>query len=107
MIIYRIILIIIFLSVAGTVHGSPQDYIDENKEDALKGAEVIHAKGNFVAVPIPISNPTLAPAWGFWHMGQFAADYRKLFAKRPSETLQHCDAGSDCWCKSQNQYFLP
>ena len=59
MIIYRIILIIIFLSVAGTVHGGPQDDIDQQVEDTQKGAELIPAKGNFVAVPIPISNPTV------------------------------------------------
>lgn len=29
----------------------------------------------------------LANKWGFWHMGQFAADYRKLFGELPSETL--------------------
>jgi transcriptional regulator GlxA family with amidase domain len=28
-----------------------------------------------------------ANAWGFWHMGQFAGDYRKLFGENPSETL--------------------
>ncbi len=28
-----------------------------------------------------------ANAWGFWHMGQFAADYRKLFGELPSSTL--------------------
>ena len=28
-----------------------------------------------------------ANAWGFWHMGQFAKDYRKLFGELPSETL--------------------
>ena len=28
-----------------------------------------------------------ANAWGFWHMGQFAADYRKLFGENPSVTL--------------------
>jgi len=31
-----------------------------------------------------------ANAWGFWHMGKFAADYRKLFGENPSETLRSC-----------------
>jgi AraC family ethanolamine operon transcriptional activator len=30
----------------------------------------------------------LANRWGFWHMGQFAADYRRLFGELPSETLR-------------------
>jgi len=30
----------------------------------------------------------VANLWGFWHMGQFAADYRKLFGELPSETLR-------------------
>jgi AraC-like DNA-binding protein len=29
----------------------------------------------------------VANQWGFWHMGQFAADYRKMFGELPSETL--------------------
>ena len=29
----------------------------------------------------------IANDWGFWHMGQFAADYRKMFGKLPSQTL--------------------
>jgi AraC-like DNA-binding protein len=28
-----------------------------------------------------------ANAWGFWHMGQFAADYRKMFGELPGVTL--------------------
>lgn len=28
----------------------------------------------------------IANRWGFWHMGQFASDYRKLFGELPSET---------------------
>ena len=29
----------------------------------------------------------VANEWGFWHMGQFAKDYRTLFGELPSETL--------------------
>ena len=29
-----------------------------------------------------------ANEWGFWHMGQFAADYQKMFGEKPSETLK-------------------
>ncbi len=30
----------------------------------------------------------VAAAWGFWHLSQFAADYRRLFGVRPSDTLK-------------------
>ncbi|MDG2223003.1 MAG: helix-turn-helix domain-containing protein [Rubripirellula sp.] len=30
--------------------------------------------------------------WGFWHMGQFAASYRKQFGELPSETLRRVNA---------------
>ena len=30
----------------------------------------------------------IANHWGFWHMGQFAADYRRQFAELPSETTR-------------------
>ena len=29
----------------------------------------------------------IANDWGYWHMGQFAADYKDLFGELPSETL--------------------
>ncbi|WP_309249515.1 helix-turn-helix domain-containing protein [Paraburkholderia sp. CNPSo 3272] len=30
----------------------------------------------------------VAAAWGFWHLSQFAADYRRMFGMRPSEALR-------------------
>jgi AraC family transcriptional regulator, ethanolamine operon transcriptional activator len=35
----------------------------------------------------------VAAAWGFWHLSQFATDYRKLFGKRPSDTLREATSG--------------
>ena len=29
-----------------------------------------------------------AAAYGFWHMSQFALDYREMFGERPSDTLR-------------------
>jgi AraC family ethanolamine operon transcriptional activator len=28
----------------------------------------------------------VAARWGFWHLSRFAADYRRLFGERPSDT---------------------
>ena len=28
-----------------------------------------------------------ANAWGYWHLGQFAADFRNMFGELPSKTL--------------------
>lgn len=30
----------------------------------------------------------IANNWGFWHMGHFAADYRRMFGELPSDTLK-------------------
>ncbi|MGV2288378.1 helix-turn-helix domain-containing protein [Trinickia sp. YCB016] len=30
----------------------------------------------------------VAAAWGFWHLSQFATDYKRLFGKRPSDSLR-------------------
>ena len=35
----------------------------------------------------PTAIADVANEWGFWHMGQFAKDYRALFGELPSETL--------------------
>lgn len=40
------------------------------------------------ADPDTVKVGDIAAKHGFWHVGQFAADYRRLFGERPSETLQ-------------------
>jgi len=43
----------------------------------------------------PRSVQDVAAAWGFWHLSQFAMDYRKLFGVRPSETLKTAMSGRE------------
>ena len=35
----------------------------------------------------------VANKWGFWHLGQFAGDYRAWFGELPSQTLKRGIAG--------------
>jgi AraC family ethanolamine operon transcriptional activator len=39
------------------------------------------------ADPVTTKVVDIANNWGFWHMGKFAAKYRRLFGELPSETL--------------------
>lgn len=40
------------------------------------------------ANPIRTRVSDVANAWGFWHMGQFAADYQQFFGELPKHTLK-------------------
>lgn len=43
------------------------------------------------AGPAEITVTQSATKWGFFHLGEFARDYRHLFGERPSETLARSD----------------
>ncbi len=40
------------------------------------------------AVPCEVKIADTANNWGFWHMGQFASDYKRFFGELPSTTLE-------------------
>ena len=40
------------------------------------------------ADPSRVRVSDVANSWGFWHMGQFAADYRRVFGEMPRATLK-------------------
>jgi AraC-like DNA-binding protein len=45
----------------------------------------------------------IAERWGFWHTGEFASDYRRLFGQLPSETLH----GLPGWAQGPVLYSSP
>jgi AraC-like DNA-binding protein len=52
-------------------------------------ARCLSAARDELAMAAPESRVAdIANRWGFWHMGQFARDYRAMFGELPSETLK-------------------
>jgi AraC family ethanolamine operon transcriptional activator len=48
---------------------------------------VAGVRAELLTGPVSTAIADVANNWGFWHMGQFAHNYRKLFGELPSETL--------------------
>ncbi len=59
---------------------APKTYL---KAVRLNGARKSLRQANAIASTVT----DVAAQWGFWHMGQFATDYRKQFGELPSQTL--------------------
>lgn len=59
---------------------TPKTYL---KAIRLNGARKSLRRANLATTTVT----EIAGEWGFWHMGQFAADYRKQFDELPSQTL--------------------
>jgi transcriptional regulator GlxA family with amidase domain len=60
---------------------SPKRYLQAFRLDSVR-AELRSADPSVAKIS------DVANRWGFWHMGQFAADYRRQFGELPSETLK-------------------
>ena len=67
----------VFLSEYGV---SPKSYIRFRCLSAVRDALACSLPGTKVS--------DVANRWGFWHMGQFAADYKSMFKELPSRTLR-------------------
>ena len=59
---------------------SPKSYLQSWWLNAVR-RELLHGRAGTVIADI-------ANHQGFWHMGQFAADYRRMFGELPLATLK-------------------
>jgi len=59
---------------------SPKQYIKARRLSAVR-RNLLHINSHERTIA------NIASDWGFWHMGQFSADYRRFFKEFPSETL--------------------
>jgi len=59
---------------------APKQYLQATRLDGVR--KEFHRKGPSAKIA------DVANHWGFWHMGQFAADYKRQFGELPSETLK-------------------
>jgi AraC-like DNA-binding protein len=59
---------------------SPMDYLKRLRLNGVHRALGRAAKTQTRVIDV-------ATAWGFWHMGHFASDYRAMFGETPSQTL--------------------
>lgn len=65
---------------------SPKEYLKARKMQMVRSDLL---SGNAESVT------DTATRWGFWHMSQFAADYKKAFGELPSETMKNASEQAD------------
>ena len=54
----------------------------------LRARRLCEARRALRAAPKGARVSDVAGRFGFWHLGQFATDYRALFGERPSDTVR-------------------
>ena len=66
-----------------------RDYFDVTPKNYLKSRRLVAVRHELLRSLHSKSRiKQVAHRWGFWHMSQFAADYRRFFGELPSETLR-------------------
>ncbi len=65
-----------------------KDYYGISPHGCLKKIRLNNVKRDLMKSDVQkVRIADIANKWGFWHMGQFAADYRNLFNELPSQTM--------------------
>lgn len=70
-----------------TLYRSFQEEFDISPKQYLKARSLSGAHRELLRAAPGVLVVDIANQWGFWHMGQFARDYRRHFGELPSETL--------------------
>ena len=66
-----------------------REYFDVTPKTFLKSRRLAAVRRELLrSLNSRFSLTEIANLWGFWHMSQFAADYRRFFGELPSETLR-------------------
>ncbi len=66
-----------------------RDCFDVTPKAYLNSRRLVGAQRELIrSLPLNSTVSKIASRWGFWHMSQFAADYRRFFGELPSATLK-------------------
>ncbi|MGB5162382.1 MAG: helix-turn-helix domain-containing protein [Thermoanaerobaculia bacterium] len=65
-----------------------QEQLGVSPKRYLQSVRLNRVRREIRTSPPDVKIADVANRWGFWHMGQFAADYRRHFDELPSETLR-------------------
>ncbi len=72
-----------------TIEYSFNRYLNTTPRTYLKALRLNHFRRDLLkANPAKIKVSDVANHWGFWHMGQMASDYKKMFGELPSDTIK-------------------
>ena len=65
-----------------------KEHFDKTPKQYVKCHQLIQVHKALLSDQATSIIADVAARWGFWHSGQFAADYKKLFGELPTETLR-------------------
>ena len=71
-----------------TLQRAFRDQFDVTPKTYLKAVRLNGARKELLAADRTEKVANIANSWGFWHLSQFAADYRKLFGELPTASLK-------------------